>query len=106
MVSSEGVIKLLKGLNPSKALGPDEIHPRVLNELANKLTPVGLFAYLFQPSLDRGEISKEWRLAKICPLFKKGDMALACNYHPLYKVDRAALGDGQRHQVHMCMGDL
>ena len=26
-VSKDGVIKLLKGLNPSKALGPDELHP-------------------------------------------------------------------------------
>ena len=27
LVSSEGVIKLLKGLNPSKAVGPVELHP-------------------------------------------------------------------------------
>ena len=27
VVSNEGVTKLLKGLNPSKALGPDELHP-------------------------------------------------------------------------------
>ena len=26
-VSKDGVIKLLKGLNPSKALGPDGLHP-------------------------------------------------------------------------------
>ena len=29
VVSKDGVTKLLKGLNPSKALGPDELHPRV-----------------------------------------------------------------------------
>ena len=28
VISKDGVIKLLKGLNPSKALGPDELHPR------------------------------------------------------------------------------
>ena len=54
MVSTEGVIKLLKSLNPSKALGPDELHPKVLKELGNELGPV--FAHLFQQSLDMGEI--------------------------------------------------
>ena len=81
VVSTEGVINLLKGLNLSKALGPDELHPRVLKELANELDPV--FAHLFQQSLDMGEIPKEWRLANICPLFKNGDRALACNYRPM-----------------------
>ena len=56
-VSKDGVIKLLKGLNPSKALGPDELHPRVLKELATELGLV--FAHLFQQSIDTGEIPKE-----------------------------------------------
>ena len=51
-VSKDGVIKLLKGLNPSKALGPDELHPRVLKELATELGPV--FAHLFQQSINNG----------------------------------------------------
>ena len=34
VVSKDGVIKLLKGLNASKALGPDELRPKVLKELA------------------------------------------------------------------------
>ena len=80
-VSKDGVIKLLKGLNPSKALGPDELHPRVLKELATELGPA--FAYLFQQSIDTGEIPKEWSLANICPLFKKSDRSLACNYRPV-----------------------
>ena len=54
VVTKEGVTKLLKGLNPTKALGPDELHPRVLKELAMELGPV--FAHLFQQSIDTGEI--------------------------------------------------
>ena len=81
VVTKEGVTKLLKGLNPSKALGPDELHPRVLKELATELGPI--FAHLFQQSIDKGEIPKEWSLANICPLFKKGDRSLACNYRPV-----------------------
>ena len=70
VVSAVGVTKLLKGLNPSKALGSDELHPRILKELASKLGP--MFAHLFQQSIDMGEVHKEWSLANICPLFKKG----------------------------------
>ena len=81
VISDGGVTKLLKGLNCSKALGPDELHPRVLKELATELGPV--LAHLFQKSLDTGEIPKEWSLANICPLYKKGDRALACRYHPV-----------------------
>ena len=40
VVTKEEVTKNLKGLNPSKALGPDELHPRVLKELATELGPV------------------------------------------------------------------
>ena len=68
-VSAKGVTKLLKGLNPSKALGPDELHPRVLKELASELGQ--MFAYLFQQSIDTS-FPKEWSLANICPIYKKG----------------------------------
>ena len=68
-------------MTPSKALGPDEHHHRVLKELATELGPV--FAHLFQQSIDTGEIPKEWSLANICPLFKKSDRSLACNHRPV-----------------------
>ena len=81
VVSAVGVAKLLKGLNPSKALGPDELHPRVLKELASELGPA--FAHLFQQSIDTGEIPKERSLENIRPLSKKGDSSLASNYCPV-----------------------
>ena len=33
VMSTEGVIKLLKGSNPSKALGPDELHHKGARKL-------------------------------------------------------------------------
>ena len=80
-VSKDGVIKLFKGLNPSKALRPGELHPRVLKELATELGPV--LANLFLQSTDTGEIPKERSLANSCPLFKKSDRSLACYYGPV-----------------------
>ena len=80
-VSAEGVTKLLKGLDPSKALGLGELHPRVLKELVSELCP--MFAHLFQQSIDTSEIPKEWSLANICPLNEKGDRSLAYNYRPV-----------------------
>lgn len=80
-VTEPGVTKLLKNLNPAKASGPDEVHPRILKELANELG--GVFAHLFQQSLDLGKVPTDWSLANICPLFKKGDRALPSNYRPV-----------------------
>ena len=39
-VSKEGVAKLLKGLNPSKALESDVLHSRVKKERTTELGPV------------------------------------------------------------------
>ena len=60
VVSAEGITKLLNGLNQSMALGPDELHPRVLKELASGWGLV--FVHLFHQSIDTGEIPKEWSL--------------------------------------------
>ena len=60
---------------------PDELHPKVLLELATELGPI--FAHLFQQSIDTDEMPKEWTLANISPLIKKGDRSLARNYRPV-----------------------
>ena len=82
-------------MNPSKALGPDELHPGVLRELAVELGPV--FAHLFQHCLDTGEIPKEWSLANICLLYKKGDRASLRSYHPV--LDMCSLQDACTHII-------
>ena len=67
-VSKDRVIKLLKGLNPSKALGPDELHSRVLKELATELGPVLLIFFSNQLTLVK---SKRNGLLQICAPFSR-----------------------------------
>ena len=77
----EDIVVTKEGLNLSQALGPDELHHRVLKQLATELGPN--FAHLFQQSIDSGEIPKEWTLANISPSFKHRYKSLACNYRPV-----------------------
>ena len=39
-ISREGVLKLLKKINPNKASGPDMIPARILQDLAEELAPI------------------------------------------------------------------
>jgi len=80
-ISTNGILKLLKDLNPNKAAGPDHIKPLVLRELRDVIAPV--LQVLFQKSLDSGEVPEDWSRASVCPLFKKGDKSDASNYRPI-----------------------
>ena len=79
--TTEGVAKLLHGLNPNKATGPDDIPARILQLAANELAPV--LQIIFQKSLDTGKLPLSWSQANIAPIFKKGDRSLAANYRPI-----------------------
>ena len=64
-----GVTKLLKGLNPSRALGPDELHPRVLKERATELGP--FFATSSKSVLTRVKSPKNGLLQIYVPSIKR-----------------------------------
>ena len=68
-VSTNGIAKLLKDLNPHKAAGPDQIKPLVLQKLRDVIAPI--LQVIFQRSLDTGRVPKDWSTAFVCPLFKK-----------------------------------
>jgi hypothetical protein len=80
-ISPKGVELLLSGLNPSKAAGPDSLHPRFLKEVSKELTP--LLARLFQKSLEEGSVPVQWRTANVTPIFKKGERYVPANYRPV-----------------------
>lgn len=81
IIHHEGVVKQLKQLNPSKASGPDEIPPRLLKTVAEELAPV--LTFLFQQSIDNGEVPSQWRQALVTGIFKKGIKSDPANYRPI-----------------------
>ena len=81
VVTTTGIIKLLNDLKPSKSAGPDEIHPHVLKESSAQVTP--FLKYIFQKSLETSKLPEDWRVATICPIYKKGDRPCPNNYRPV-----------------------
>ncbi|KAK4810667.1 hypothetical protein QYF61_007467 [Mycteria americana] len=81
MDMGEMVSDLLHHLDTHKSMGPDEIHPRVLKELADVLTkPLSI---IYQQSWLTGEVPADWRLANVTPIFKKGRKEDPGNYRPV-----------------------
>ncbi|KAK4830936.1 hypothetical protein QYF61_014309 [Mycteria americana] len=81
IIQGEMVSDLLRHLDIHKSMGPDEIHPRVLKELAEVLTkPLSI---IYQQSWLTGEVPVDWRLASVTPIYKKGWKEDPGNYRPV-----------------------
>ena len=80
-ISIEGVDKLLQGLSPNKASGPDEISPKILKELHHEIAPI--LTLISNLSLETGVVPLDWRRADVVPVYKKGSKSKACNYRPI-----------------------
>ena len=73
------VIKKLKNLNANKSCGQDNIHARLLIELADLIAvPITL---LFNMQL--GLLPGDWKWAIVSPIYKKGSRSPAVNYRPI-----------------------
>ena len=80
-VTVRGVFKLLQGLKPHKAAGPDKVPTRLLKLGAQELAP-GLTMF-YQLSLDQGKLPTDWKTANVSPVFKKGNRSSPANYRPI-----------------------
>ncbi len=79
--TSANVRKALQNLDVNKAIGPDEISPRVLKHCAAELAPS--LAVLFNLSMRSGTLPDLWKRANVTPVFKKGDKSDVANYRPI-----------------------
>ena len=81
MIQEETVSDLLLQLDCHKSMGLDEIHLRVLRELAEMIAE--LLSIIYQHSLLTREVPEDWRLANVTPIYKKGCREDPGNYRPV-----------------------
>jgi len=80
-ITQEEVIDSIKCLKLGKASGPDGIDNRILKEAMHQLSyPL---CDLFNSCLNTQKMPSCWKIANVCPIFKKGDPSLASNYRPI-----------------------
>ena len=80
-ITEPGVKKLLQNIKVNKASGPDNLPARILKELAPNIS--GCLTQIFRQSLSTGTLPKDWKVAQIAPIFKKGNRHLPENYRPV-----------------------
>ena len=82
-ITQELIQKKLCKLNINKSPGPDNLHPRVVKELADVL--VKPLHIIFNLSLCLGKIPTAWKTATVSAIYKlKGSKNVAENYRPIW----------------------
>ena len=80
-ITKDKVKKKLTKLKISKSPGPDQLHPRLLRELAEEISAP--LADLYTASLKTGQLPADWKQGEISPIFKKGNRNMCSNYRPV-----------------------
>ena len=80
-ITQELVESEIKQMNVNKTCGPDETPVRMLQELIDHISKP--LVHIFRRSFQQGQLPRDWKLAYISAIFKKGNRHEAVNYRPI-----------------------
>jgi len=80
-ITKDGVHKLLKDIKISKSCGPDNLPGVLLKTFASVIA--SSLTKIFSYSFNSCSLPDVWKLAKVRPIFKKGDRSQPTNYRPV-----------------------
>ena len=81
-ITKEVIQEMINELNTNKSPGPDNMHPRVIKELA--ATIITPFYFIFNMSLKTGKVPSAWKIGLISAIYKnKGSKNSVENYRPI-----------------------
>ena len=75
------ILNEINRLKPGKAAGNDGIKPDIIKECAETL--IDPLTHLYNLSFQTGVFLDIWKIAKVIPIFKKGDRTNEDNYRPI-----------------------
>ena len=81
VITEEMILKELESLNITKSMGPDNLNPRVLHETRQQITPI--LTRNLTESWQSGELRRDWKLADISAIHKKGSKNDPNIYKPI-----------------------
>ena len=80
-VTPKNIIDVVTNLKGNKSSGHDEIDSCVVKRCIHLITlPL---SHIFNASFEHGTFPKDFKLAKVIPVYKKGDNSLCSNYRPI-----------------------
>ena len=80
-VQANGVLALLQNIKTSKSVGLDNVTSILLKTFT--ICIAGCLTKILTYSLASGVLSDVWKLAKLIPIYKKGNRCQSSNYRPV-----------------------
>ena len=75
------IVQIIHKLPKNKAPGNDNINSKILEEISDTIS--GPLAYIFNLSFITGLVPDLLKIAKVVPIYKKGEKSLPGNYRPI-----------------------